>query len=128
MALSPSIVELIRDEIGPDPDFSDDSPHDTSIGQLDSLENIYGNTNRGNLNVLRTALICWRLRRNDYVKRGFDASTAGTLMARRQRLAELNRIVKEYEILVDTTFKHQTATLKSTHQQSQDLADAGAEF
>lgn len=126
MALSPSIVELIRDEIGPDTDFSDDTPHTSP--QFDSLENIYTNANRGNFNVLRTALICWRLRRNDYVKRGFDASTGGTLMARSRRIRELDRIVKEYELLVDTTFKHNTATIESTYQQSQDLADSGAEF
>ena len=128
MALSPNIVELIRDEIGHDPDFSNDSPHDTAAGELDSLENIYTSTNRGKTNVLRTALICWRLRRADYVKRGFDASTAGTLMARRQRLKELNRTVKEYEILVDTTAKHFNSTILSTHQQSEALAESGAEF
>lgn len=128
MPLSPAIVELIRDEIGPDPDFANDSPHNPVIGQLDSLENIYTNTSRGNVNVLRTALICWRMRRFDYVKRGFDATAGGSLMARRQRMKELNQVVKELEILIDTTFRNANQTMVGTHDQSVLLAESGAEF
>jgi hypothetical protein len=127
MVLAVGIVELIRDEVGPDLDFANNTS-ELIAGQLDSLENIYTNSNRGSTSVLRTALICWRLRRADYVKRGFDASTAGTLMARRQKLREYNRIVKEYELLVDTTAKHVNSTIQSTHQQSEALAESGAEF
>jgi len=126
MALNTDTLALIRDEIGGDPDFSDDDASYDSAIQLGSLETIYSSTVRGNLNVLRTALICWRLRRNDYVKRGFDATSAGSLMSRRQRMRELNRQVKEYELLIDTTAKHVNDTINSDYQQ--DVASAGAEF
>jgi hypothetical protein len=123
MALSAEIVTLIRDEIGGDPDFSDDDAGFDSTTQLGSLEAIYTSAKRGNGNVLRTALICWRLRQKDYVKRGFDATASGSLMARRQRMRELDRIVKEYEMLVDTTARHANSTVQSDYQQHADSSE-----
>ncbi len=120
MALNVETVALIRDEIGGDSDFSDDDASYDSSTQLGSLESIYNSTTRGNSNILRTALICWRLRRNDYVKRGFDATSAGSLMARRQRMRELDRIVKEYELMIDTTLKSRNASVLSDYQQTAD--------
>ena len=127
MALAAAIISLIRDEIGDSTSFyfSDDSPH--TPPQFDSLEDIYIDPARGNTNVLRTALICWRLRRSNYVQRGFDATAGGSLMARRQQMKTLEQKVKEYEILVDTTFRHANSSLQSTHVQSEAIA-GGAEF
>ena len=127
MALSAAILSLIHDEIGDSTNafFSDDTPH--TPPQLDSLENIYADTARGNLNVLRTALICWRFRRNNYIERGFDATAGGSLMARRQHMKSLEQKVKEYELLVDTTKRHANTSLQSVHVQSEAIA-GGAEF
>jgi len=118
MALDPTIAALIRDEVGSDPDFvtNNDDLAGAPAHTLDSLENIYTTTQRGNFDVLRTAYICWRLRRANYVKRGWDASTSGSLMSRRQRMKELDKIVKEYEILVDTTHRHAQSAVLSNYQ------------
>lgn len=105
MALSAQILGLIRDEIGNDLDFSDAIPHDPDEGQLDSLENIYTDTERGNFNVLRTALICWRRRLGNLQARSFDVTTEGTLLNRSQRIRFLERQIKKYEVLVDDTYK-----------------------
>ena len=118
MALSAELVNLIRDEIGIDADFADATVDEVS-GQLGSLEAIYNSTLRGSENVLQTALICWRRRQKSYVSRGFDSTTGGSLMARRQRMKELTRIVKEYEFLVDTTARHSNVTVLSDHQQAE---------
>ena len=123
MALNNEVIKLIRDEIGDDPDFSDDDASYDSTSHLGSLESIYNSTNRGNENILRTALICWRRRRNDYVKRGFDATASGSLMARRQRMRELDRMVKEYELLVDTTARHSNDSVLSDYQQTADSSE-----
>lgn len=126
MAIAASIVKLIRDEIGNDPDFTDNISDPPTASTLDSLENIYIDENRGNFNPLRTALICWRLRRSNYVSRGFDVSSSGQLLSRRQRMRELNLRVHELEYLVDQTAHSHNATLLSTHQQSEALS--GGEF
>ena len=124
MVLLDSIVELIRDEIGGGADFGDDNP--VVSPQLDTLENIYNNVNRGNSNVLRTALICWRRRREAYQARGFDATAGGSLFARRQRMKYLDKKVKEYELLVDTTFRHRQS--RALGKFEVDDADGGTEF
>lgn len=111
MALDQTIIDLVRDEIGMDPDFVDNitdmpSPGDDDYGVvLDSIENIYLDRHRGNKNVLRTALVCWRRRKASYESRGFDISTAGTLLSRRQRIASMERIIKNLEMLVETTHR-----------------------
>lgn len=124
MALNTSIVELIRQEIGDDQDFADDNPHDPNT-QLGNLEDIYNTADQGNGDILRTALIVWRKRRASYVSRGFDVTAAGSLMARRQRMLELDRTVKEYELLVDTTFKQRNQEIQSNYQQNE---SASSEF
>lgn len=124
MVLLNSVVELIRDEIGAGADFGDDNPK--SGNELDTLENIYNNADRGNSDVLRTALICWRRRREAYQARGFDATAGGSLFARRQRMKYLDKKVKEYELLVDTTFKHRQSRAQGKYEV--DLADGGTEF
>jgi hypothetical protein len=123
MALDPAVVALIRDEIGNDTDFSDDIPH--ASPQLDSLENIYTDTNRGNTNVLRTALICWRRRLFNLQERSFDVITEGSLLSRSQRIKMIERRIKELALLVDTTHKGKNATVLSSAQI--DAAD-GSEF
>lgn len=101
MALSNQIIALIRDEIGNDTDFSDEIPH--ASPQLDSLENIYVDEERGNGNVLRTALICWRRRLGSLQARSFDVTTEGSLLSRSQRIRFIEREIKKLELLVDTT-------------------------
>jgi hypothetical protein len=125
MPLAQAIVDLIRDEIGVETDFVDQIA-DEGAGELASLEAIYVDDNRGNSDVLRTALICWRLRRNSYVSRGFDATAGGSLMARRQKMLEYDRRVKEYEILVDTTNRHRQSHANSAYEQN--LAAGGTEL
>jgi len=118
MVLNPLTVDLIRDEIGNDADFSDDIPH--ASPQLDSLENIYNNTNRGNSNVLRTALICWRRRLNSLQERSFDVITEGSLLSRSQRIKFLERKILKLETLVDTTQKGKNMTILSTAKEADD--------
>ena len=126
MPLSTQIISLIRDEIGNDADFADNAADfDASAGHLDSLENIFTDSERGASAVLRTALICWRMRRNSYVSRGFDVSTQGTLMARRQRMLELDRKVFDLEVLVDTTFRHRQSAVLGNYEVN---SDSDAEF
>ena len=112
MALDVAIVALIRDEIGNDTDFSDDTP--SVSPQLDSLENIYNDANRGNSNVLRTGLICWRRRLFNLQERSFDIITEGALLSRSQRIKFIERKIKNLEALVDTTQKGKNMTIKSS--------------
>lgn len=106
MALSSAIIDQIRDEIGNDDDFVD---NDTDLpGEsytLGSLEGVYTSTSRGNEDVLRTALICWRRRLGNLQARSFDMTTEGSLYARSQRVRFIERRIKELELLVDTTHK-----------------------
>jgi len=112
MALDVGIVALIRDEIGNDTDFADDIPHTGT--QLDSLENIYTDTERGKSNVLRTALICWRRRLFSLQERSFDIITEGSLLSRNQRIKFMERRIEELELLVDTTLKGKNMTIESS--------------
>ena len=116
MALDPAVVSLIRDEIGNDTDFSDDIPH--ASPQLDSLENIYTDANRGNSNVLRTALICWRRRLFNLQERYFDVVTEGALLSRSQRIKYIEREIQRLQVLVDTTLKAKNDTVLSSAQVS----------
>ncbi len=118
MALAAGTIALIRDEIGNDTDFSDADP---AIGdQLDSLENIYGDANRGNSNILRTALICWRRRLNSLQERSFDIITEGSLLSRSQRIKFLERKILKLEVLVDTTQKGKSMSIISTAEEADD--------
>lgn len=109
MALSAQIIALIRDEIGNDDDFSDNSPH--TAPQLDSLENVYVDTERGNFSILRTALICWRRRLHNLQARSFDVSTEGTLLNRNQRIRFMERQISKLQALVDSTYKGYNAPI-----------------
>ncbi len=102
MALAQSIIERIRDEIGPDLDVSDAaiSPDPAPLGDL---ETIYVDENRGNYSTLRTALIVWKRRLAAMQNRSFDATAGGQLFARSQRVRYLQRRVKDLELLVDYT-------------------------
>ncbi len=122
MALDQDIVDLIRDEIGPDEDVGDDA---TSPGPLGDLETIYTDANRGNSNVLRTALIVWRRRLGAHFNSAFDISASGSLLSRSQKTKYIERNIKRLEILVDTTQKGSNVRLQSEFQQ---FDDAGAEF
>ena len=125
MVLSAGTIALIRDEIGNDLDFSDADP--ASGLQLDSLENIYNDANRGNTNVLRTALICWRRRLFNLQERSFDVVTEGALLSRNQRIRFMERKIKNLEMLTDTTQKGKNMTVLSSVQ-VEAAVDAGSEF
>ncbi len=112
MVLNPAIATLIRDEIGPDTDFADDTPH--LAAQLGNLEDIYNTAERGGSNVLRSALICWRLRLFNLQERSFDIITEGALLSRSQRIKFIERKIKNLEALVDTTQKGKNMTIKSS--------------
>lgn len=118
MALTTSTISLIRDEIGNDTDFADADP--AVSPQLDSLENIYNDAARGNSNILRTALICWRRRLNSLQERSFDIITEGSLLSRSQRIKFLERKILKLETLVDTTQKGENMTIVSTAEEADD--------
>ena len=114
MALAIAVVALIRDEIGDDLDFVDDTadlPGDPVA--LGALEDIYTNTNRGDSNVLKTALICWRKRRASMNARSFDVTKEGNWLARSQRMKHLQFQVEHYERLLRDKPKGKNATLLS---------------
>ncbi len=118
MALTTATIALIRDEIGNDTDFADTIPHVSP--QLDSLENIYNDTNRGDSNIFRTALICWRRRLNSLQERSFDIITEGSLLSRSQRIKFLERRILKLEALIDTTQKGKSMTVVSTAKEADD--------
>ena len=115
MALDPNIVKLIRDEIGPDLDFVDDIADEdpTNPEELGSLEDIYLDANRGQSNVLATALICWRRRLAQQNARGFDVTKEGNWLARSQRTKFLLNRVEHYERLLRDKPKGKNATVLS---------------
>jgi len=125
MALDPSIIALIRDEIGdiwPDEqDFvNDDADLPGSPAQLDSLENIYTDVNRGNFSTLGTALIVWRKRLANHRNRSFDISKEGNWLARSQKTRFLQERVKYFEGLTGQTKKGKNMSITS-EAQSDDL-------
>lgn len=126
MALAENIIALIRDEIGDDLDFSNNDPHTSP--QLDSLERIYTDEDRGNYNVLRTALICWRRRRNHLQARSWDVATEGSLLTRSQRLKQMDQQIKRYEVLIDTTYRGRNQLIQTPLAMEEDAATGGAEF
>jgi hypothetical protein len=112
MALDQAVVDLIRDEIGNETDFADNESELTGEpGELGSLESIYEDASRGDSNPLRTALIVWRRRLWSLQNRSFDLTTEGTLLNRRQRVAYVERRIKELELLVDRTNKGENWTV-----------------
>ena len=122
MALSAEIIALIRDEVGPDTDVTDEAP----VGSLGiDLETIYTNVDRGNYSTLRTALIVWRRRLAAFQSRSHDATAGGSLMARSQRARFLQRRVKELSLLVDYTLKGVNQEVVGNYEQNE---DEGAEF
>ena len=123
MALAQTIIDKIRDEIGPDGDVSD-AVLDPAA-PLGDLETIYTDANRGNNSPLRTALIVWKRRLAAMQSRSFDATAGGSLMARSQRIRFLQRRVKELELLVDFTLKGTNMEVIGQYEQA---ADLDAEF
>jgi len=119
MALAPSIIDRVRDEIGPDLDVTDETPE----GPLGDLETIYNDADRGNFSTLRTAYIVWKRRLAAMNARAFDATAGGSLMARTQRVRFIERRVKELEILVDTTDRGKNAALNSDYAKAQREGD-----
>lgn len=119
MALTQSIIDLIRDEIGPDQDWVDNTADKTGLpGELGALEDVYNDPNRGGGNILKTALICWRRRLHALQARSFDASTEGALMNRSQRIRFIERRIKTLENLVDTTYRATNSKVLSTYEQA----------
>jgi len=121
MALAAAIIELIRDEIGPDLDITDEA--ETPPAPLGDLEAIYTDTDRGNSSTLRTALIVWKRRLAALQARSFDATAGGSLMARSQRVKFIQRRVKELEILVDYRLKGVNESLTSAAVANADSAE-----
>ncbi len=101
MALATTIINQIRDEIGQDLDVSDEALAEPA--PLGDLVTIYSDVNRGNLSVLRTALIVYKGRLNGLGSRAFDVTAGGRLLARSQKARFYQRRVKELELLVDYT-------------------------
>lgn len=110
MALTQTILDRIRDEIGSDLDVTDAAT--TPSAPVGDLETIYTDINRGNYSILRTAMIVWRRRLANLQAKSFDATGGGSLMARSQRAKYMQRRVAELEILVDYTLvgSNQTVT------------------
>jgi hypothetical protein len=114
MALDPEIIELIRDEVGPDLDFVDNIVDLTGVpGELGALEEIYLDADRGRNNVLATALVCWRRRLAQQNARGFDITKEGNWLARSQRVKFLLNRVEHYERLLRDKPKGKNATVLS---------------
>ena len=115
MALSTLAIALIRDEIGPDLDFVNNTVDLTpgKEGELAALEDIYDEPLRGDTNVLKTALICWRMRRASMNARSFDIAKEGNWLARSQRAKFLKFQVEHYERLLRDKPKGKNATLLS---------------
>ncbi len=115
MALAIGILKLIRDEIGPDNDFVDNinQENPADVEELGSLEDIYLDVNRGQSNVLATALICWRRRLGSMNARGFDVTKEGNWLARSQRTKLLMNRVEHYERLLRDKPKGKNAVVLS---------------
>jgi len=121
MALAQSIIDRIRDEIGDGQDVTDVAT--APPAPAGDLETIYMDTDRGNLSVLRTALIVWKRRLANMHARSFDITAGGSLMARSQRIRFLQRRVKDLEILIDYSLKGRNSTAVSANAPT-----SGAEF
>lgn len=114
MALSTQVIELIRDEIGPDLDWVNNTADITGAeGELGALEDVYTDSLRGRENVLITALICWRRRLAQQNARSFDVTKEGNWLARSQRVRFLLNRVDHYERLVRDKPKGKNATISS---------------
>ena len=123
MALAPSIVEQIRDEIGPDEDVTDEAQ--VPPAPLSDLETIYIDVDRGNFSVLNTAYIVWKRRLAAFQLSAFDATAGGSLMARTGRARFLQRRVRELSLLVDFTLKATNDPVLSNYQANE---PASSEF
>jgi hypothetical protein len=124
MALDPSIISLIRDEIGDDLDYvNDDADLPGVPPAYDSLENIYTNGARGNYSPLNTALIVWRRRLGNHTMRAFDLAKEGNWYARSQRTKFLQFQVDKYERLTGQKYKGKNADITSEAEQQGLVAD-----
>ncbi len=121
MALAQTIIDKIRDEIGPDQDVTDavTSP----AAPLGDLETIYLNVDRGNYSSLRTALIVWKRRLAAVHSGSFDVTAGGRLLARSQRVRFYQRRVKELELLVDYTLKGVNQDVLSSYEQETETSE-----
>lgn len=114
MALSSQVVDLIRDEIGPDLDWVNNTTDLTGDPEeLGALEDVYTDENRGDFNVLKTALICWRRRLAQQNARSFDVTKEGNWLARSQRVKFLQNRVEHYERLLRDKPKGKNAVVLS---------------
>ena len=119
MPLSENIITLIRDEIGNDLDFANNTS-DLTADQYDSLENIYTDVNRGNSNILVTALIVWRRRLYNMQARSFDVTKEGAWLARSQRIRFLKQQVDHYQRLVGDRPRSRVAKIRSESEVLED--------
>ena len=114
MALDPSIISLIRDEIGDDMDFVNDNGDLPGVpAAYDSLENIYTDGARGNYSPINTALIVWRRRLGNHTMRAFDLAKEGNWYARSQRTKFLQFQVDKYERLAGQKYTGKNAEIQS---------------
>jgi hypothetical protein len=127
MPLSDSILARIRDEVGNDTDFADVEPHDP-LTQLDSLERVFEDTDRGNFSILRTAWVVWKRRLADLQQRAFDITTEGSLLNRRQKVIYMQDRIHELAIIVDETYTGRNQEVQTPAAIEQAAADSISEF
>jgi hypothetical protein len=89
MALTPSIIERIRAEVGKETE--------TGVDDDAELEEIYNDTDRGNGNTKRVAWYVYKRRLADLQSRDFDVTTGGALLSRSQRIRDLKARIAELE-------------------------------
>ena len=89
MALTPSILERIRTQVG--------ARTETGVDDDAELEEIYDDADRGGGNILKTAWCVWKRRLADLQARSFDVTTGGALLSRSQRVKFLIGRIAEIE-------------------------------
>ncbi len=120
MALSPAIIDRIRDEVGPDQDVTDAVP----VGTLGvDLETIFIDKDRGDFSVLRTAYLVWKRRLAAMQGRAFDMTAGGSLMARSQRMRMIRVEMFRLALIVDFTQKGTNEDVLSKFEQEETRAE-----
>ena len=120
MALSPAIIDRIRDEVGPDQDVTDAVP----VGTLGvDLETIFIDKDRGDFSVLRTAYLVWKRRLAAMQGRAFDMTAGGSLMARSQRMRMIRIEMFRLALIVDFTQKGTNEDVLSKFEQEETRAE-----
>ena len=117
MALSATVVNQIRDEVG--------DTYETGVDDDTTLETIYDDSNRGNSSVLKTALIVWKNRLANAYPRSFDVTTAGLHASRSQTIKFMKERIAKLEFALsaeddDAASKVKLAEINSNYEQWED--------